>query len=101
MTQKVNHFLKLLKHQQPECYDRISVSVSSKSNYIEYRGIDGRMRAELNYNSPAQYDIEISFPNVDSLYYDMSFYIDYVWGGKIDVAATFDFNGTNHFRFTE
>ena len=101
MTQKVNHFLKLLKHQQPEHYDRCKISVSSKSNYQQYRGMDGRMRAELNYNSPVQYDIEISFPNVDSLYYDMSFYIDYVWGGKIDVAATFDFNGTNHFRFTE
>jgi hypothetical protein len=69
MTQKVNHFLKLLQHQQPEHYDRCKISVSSKSNYQQYRGMDGRMRAELNYNSPAQYDIEISFPNVDSLYY--------------------------------
>jgi hypothetical protein len=100
MTQKVNHFLKLLKHQQPEHYDRCNVSVSSKSNYQQYRGIDGRMRAELNYNSPVQYDIKISFPNVGTLYYDMSFYIDCIWGGKVDVIATFDFDGTNHFRFT-
>jgi len=101
MTQKVNHFMTLLKHQQPECYDRCRVSVSSQSNYQQYRGIDGRMRAQLNYNSPATYDIEISFPNVGSLYYDMCFYIDYVWGGKVDVIASFDFNGTNHFKFTE
>ena len=100
MTLKINHFLKIVKHQHPECYDRISVSVLSQSNYQQYLGMDGRMRAELNYNSPAQYDIEISFPNVDSLYYDMSFYIDYVWGGKIDVVATFDYSGTNYFKFT-
>jgi hypothetical protein len=62
--------------------------------------MDGRMRAEINYNSPTRYEIEIVFPNIGSLYYDMCFYIDYMWGGKVDVIATFDFNGTNHFKFT-
>jgi len=99
MTQKVKHFLKLLKHQQPVHYDKCKISVSSNINYL--RGIDGRMREKLYYNLPVQYDIDISFPNVDSLYYDMSFYINYVWGGKVNVIETFDFDGTNHFHFTE
>ena len=99
-TEKINYFLKIIKHQHPECYDRISVSVSSQSNYQEYRGMDGRMRAELNYNSPVKYEYERLFPNVGSLYYDMCFYVDYMWGGNVDVMATFDMNGTNYFRFT-
>ena len=98
--EKINHFLAILKHQHPDCYDRIDVSISSQSEYQEYRGMDGRMRAELNYNSTVKYEYEISFPNVGSLYYDMCFYIDYMWGGKVNVRATFDFDGTNHFLFT-
>ena len=99
MNQKVNHFLTLLKHQQPEYYDRIRVSVNMYSNYSQFRGIDGRMRAELNYNLPTNYEYTISFPNVGSLYYDMCFYIDYMWGARVNVKATFDFDGTNHFTF--
>jgi hypothetical protein len=98
--EKINHFLAILKNQHPQYYDRISISVSSQSNYQEYRGIDGRMRAELNYNSPAKYEYLISFPNAETLYYDMCFYVDYMWGGNVDVTATFDFNGTNYFQFT-
>ena len=98
-TEKINYFLKIIKHQHPECYDRISVSVSSQSNYQEYRGMDGRMRAELNYNSPVKYEYEILFPNVGSLYYDMCFFIKFVWGID-DVRATFDYSGTNYFKFT-
>jgi hypothetical protein len=98
--EKIDYFLKILKHQHPECYDKFNVSVSSKSDYQQYRGMDGVMRAELNYNSPVKSEYIISFPNIDSLYYDMSFYIDFVWGGNVDVIATFDFDGTNHFKFT-
>jgi len=101
MTQKVNHFLKLLKNQHPEHYDRCEISVSSKSNYQEYRGIDGRRRVELNYNSPAQYDIKISCPNVDSLNTDIRFYIKCVWGGNKDIDVTFDFYNVFNFYFTE
>ncbi len=78
----------------------IDVNISSQSDYQEYRGMDGWMRAELNYNSSVKYEYVISFPNVGSLYYDMCFYIDYMWGGKVDVMASFDFDGTNHFQFT-
>jgi hypothetical protein len=99
MTHEVNYFQRILKHQYPTLYDKVGVSVSAYSNYEEFLGFDGRMRAELNYNSCKQ-DITISFPNVDSLYYDMCFYVDYLWGGNVDVIASFDFNGTNHFKFT-
>ena len=98
--EKISHFLSILKHQHPDCYDRIDISVSSQSDYQQHRGMDGRMRAELNYNSPVKYEYVISFPNIGSLYYDMCFYIDYIWGGNVDVMATFDFNGTNYFKFT-
>jgi hypothetical protein len=100
MTQKVNYFQKMLEHQHPDLYHRVGISVESISNYFQYRGVDGRVRAELNYNSPVKYKYVISFPNVDSLYYDMCFYIDYMWGGNVDVIASFDFDGTNHFKFT-
>ena len=56
------------------------------------------MRAELNYNSYKQ-DITISFPNIGSLYYDIGFYINFVWGTN-DVHGTFDYSGINHFKFT-
>jgi hypothetical protein len=99
MNQKINYFKKMLKHQHPNLYHRVGVSAELVSNYYQYRGADGRMRAELNY-IPQKCEIVISFPNVDSLYYDMCFYVDYLWGGNVDVIASFDFNGTNHFKFT-
>ena len=99
--EKINHFILILKHQHPDCYDKINVSVSTQSNYQQFYDMDGRMRAELNYNSPVTYDIEISFPNLGTLYYDMCFYIDYVWGGnKKDVIETFDYTGRHYFKFT-
>jgi hypothetical protein len=90
----------MVKHQHPDCYDKINVSVSSQSKYQQFRGMDGRMKAELNYYSPVKYEYVISFPNVGSLYYDMSFYINCVWGGNVNIIGTFDFDWTNHFRFT-
>jgi hypothetical protein len=98
--EKINHFIAIVKHQHPECYGRINVSASSQSDYQEYRGMDGRIRAELHYNSPVKYEYVISFPNVGSLYYDMCFYVSYMWGGNVDIRATFDINGTNYFQFT-
>ena len=99
MTREVNYFQRILKHQYPTLHNKVGISVSAYSNYQEYLGGDGRMRAELNY-IPQKCEIVISFPNVDSLYYDMCFYVDYLWGGNVDVIASFDFNGTNHFKFT-
>jgi hypothetical protein len=99
MNQKINYFKKMLEHQHPNLYHRVGVSVSAYSNYEQYLGDDGRMRAELNYNSLKQ-DITISFPNIGELYYDMCFYVDYLWGGNVNVMATFDYSGTNQFKFT-
>lgn len=95
---EVNYFQKLLKHKYPTLYNKVIVSVNSRSNYEEYLGGDGRMRAELNYNSYKQ-DIIISFPNIGELYYDVSFFIRFVWNTD-DVMATFDYSGTNYFKFT-
>ena len=77
MTREVNYFQKILKHQYPTLYNQVGVSVSAYSNYEQYLGGDGRMRAELNYNSYKQ-DITISFPNIGELYYDISFFIRFV-----------------------
>lgn len=98
MTHEVNYFQRLLKHKYPTLWDKVGVSVSAYSNYEQYLGGDGRMRAELNYNSYKQ-DITISFPNIGELYYDISFFIRFVWGTN-DVMATFDYSGTNQFKFT-
>ena len=98
MTHEVNYFQRLLKHKYPTLWDKVGVSVSAYSNYEQYLGGDGRMRAELNYNSYKQ-DITISFPNIGELYYDISFFIRFVWGTN-DVMATFDSSGTNQFKFT-
>ena len=98
MTREVNYFQRILKHQYPTLHNKVGISVSAYSNYQEYLGGDGRMRAELNYNSYKQ-DITISFPNIGELYYDISFFIRFVWGTD-DVIATFDFDETNHFKFT-
>jgi hypothetical protein len=57
------------------------------------------MRAELNYNSPVKYDVEIIFPNVGGLYYDICDYVDFVWY-NLDVIAYYDYDGTNHFNFS-
>ena len=98
MTHEVNYFRKLLKHKYPILHNQVGVSVSVYSDYQESLGIDGRMRAELNYRC-SQQDILISFPNISGLYYDISFFIKFVWGTN-DVLATFDYSGTNYFKFT-
>jgi hypothetical protein len=100
MTEKVNYFLKMVEHQHPHYYSKINISVFAQSNYQPLRGIDGRMREELNYNLPVKYDIDISFPNIGNLYYDISFFIECVWGGKINVVASFNNTGENYFSFT-
>ncbi len=98
MTREVNYFQRILKHQYPTLHNQVGISVSAYSNYQEYMGGDGRMRAELNYNSYKQ-DVVITFPNIGRMYYDISFFIKFVWGTN-DVHATFDYSGTNHFKFT-
>jgi hypothetical protein len=97
MTHEVNYFRRLLKHKYPTLHNKIGVSVSAYSKY-QYFGDVGRMRAELNYDSCMQ-DITISFPNIDGLYYDISFFIRFVWGTD-NVRATFNSDGTNYFSFT-
>jgi hypothetical protein len=99
MIQEVNYLQRILKHKYPTLHNEIGISVSAYSDYQEYLGGDGRMRDELNYNSPVQYDVEISFPNVGSLYYDLTFYINFVWGTD-NVVATFDYSGVSYFKFT-
>jgi hypothetical protein len=91
MTHEVNYFQRLLKHKYPTLWDKVGIKISAYSNYKQYLGGDGRMRAELNYNSQ-KHEIVISFP-------DISFFIRFVWGTD-DVIATFDFDETNHFKFT-
>ena len=88
MNQKINHFKKMLEHQHPDLYHKVGISAELVSNYYQYRGVDGRMRAELNY-IPQKCEIVISFPNIDDF-----------WGGNVDVIASFDFDGTNHFKFS-
>ena len=100
MTEKVNYFLKMVEHRYPDDYDKLNINVSAQSDYQQYRDMDGSVRAELNYNLPVNYNIDISFPNIGNLYYDISFYIDCVWGGRINVIASFDNSGTNYFSFT-
>ena len=93
-------FRKILERQYPDLYDKVGITVDSGPNYCQYISVDGRMRAELNY-IPQKYEITISFPgNSGNLYPDISFFIRIVWGGNVNVMATFDFNGTNHFKFT-
>jgi hypothetical protein len=97
VSKRITYFQRMLKHTHPTLWDRVNVSVSSQSNYQQQLGLDGRMRAELNYNS-VKYEIIITFPNIGDLYYDISTYIRFVWGCDV-VRATFDFDGTNHFIF--
>jgi hypothetical protein len=99
MTPEINYFQRLLKHKYPTLWDKVGIKISAYSNYKQYLGGDGRMRAELNYNSQ-KHEIVISFPgNSGNLYPDISFFIRFVWGTD-DVIATFDFDETNHFKFT-
>ena len=95
---EIDYFQRILKHQHPIHFNKISITMNVYSNYEQYLGRDGRMRADLNYNSSKQ-DITISFPNIDSLYYDISTFIRFVWGIN-DVNAQFNSDGTNHFKFT-
>ena len=46
------------------------------------------------------YDIDVSFPNIGDLYYDLSFFIKFVWGDNLNVVASFDSFGKNYIRFT-
>jgi hypothetical protein len=97
MSQKVKVFQRILKERNPTLYNKVSINVNTKSNYSQFLGLDGRMRAELNY-IPQKCEIVISFPNIDDLYYDISDYVRFVWN-NVDVMATFDYDGTNHFQF--
>jgi hypothetical protein len=96
---EINYFQKILEHQYPNHFNQISLTMNAYSNYKQYLGRDGRMRAELNYNSSKQ-DITITFPSrIDGLYYDISSFIRFVWGIN-DVMAEFDSDGINYFKFT-
>ena len=99
MMVEVKVFQKILKLKHPTFWNRVNINVIAHSNYQQNLvGLDGRIRAELNYNS-LKYEIVISFPgNSCNLYPDISFYIRFVWGCH-DVIATFDSDGTNHFTF--
>ena len=99
MTHEINYFQRLLKHKYPTICDKVRIEVSSESNYHQYLGMDGRMRAELNYNSPVKHNIEISFPTFGSLYYDMCFFVLFVWSPN-DIVTRFDYVGKYHFTFT-
>jgi hypothetical protein len=98
MTREVNYFLRILKHQYPTLHNKVSISIYTEPNYEQYSGIDGRMRAELNYLKPVVYEISISFPNIGSLYYDIGFYVDFVWSPE-DVHGTFNYSGDHTFKF--
>jgi len=100
MTHEINYFQKIIKHKYPILWDRITINVIAQSNYHQFCDIDGRMRAELNYNLPVKYDIDVSFPNIGDLYYDLSFFIKFVWGDNLNVVASFDSFGKNYIRFT-
>jgi hypothetical protein len=99
MTREVNYFQRILKHQYPTLHNKVNVNVSAKSNYQQCLGMDGRMRAELNYNSPVEYNIEIIFPTYNSLYYDIEFYVNFVWSPN-EIQKKFDYVGRYHFKFT-
>lgn len=100
MTREVNYFQRILKHQYPTLYDKVSISVSISSDYQQSLAMNGIMRTELNYHHhSSKQDVVITFPNIGGLYYDISFYINFVWGTN-DVHGTFDYSGTNHFKFT-
>jgi hypothetical protein len=98
MTTEVRYFQRILKKSCPGLYDSIGISVTAESNYHQYLGMDGRMRAELNYLKPVKYEITITFPNIGRLYYDMCFFVEFVWSPN-NVQATFDYTGNNYFSF--
>ena len=98
MIREVNYFQRILKHQYPTLYHQVGVSVSAYTNYEQYLGGDGRMRAELNYLKPVVYDVSITFPNVGRLYYDIGFYVNFVWSPE-DVHGTFNYSGDHTFKF--
>jgi len=52
MTTEVKYFQRILQKSYPELYGKISISVTAESNYHQHLGMDGRMRAELNYLKP-------------------------------------------------
>ena len=98
MTHEVNYFKRVLKYKCPTLCDKVSISVSISSDYQQSLGRDGIMRAELNYHSSKQ-DVVITFPNIGGLSYDVGFLIRFVWCTD-DIVATFDYSGTNYFKFT-
>jgi hypothetical protein len=97
VSKRITYFQRMLKHTHPTLWDRVDISVKTYSNYQQHLGLDGRMRAELNYNS-LKYEIIITFPNIGNLYYDISAYIRFVWGCD-DVRVKFDYRGDNSFTF--
>ena len=93
MTHEVNYFQRILKHQNPTYFSGVRITTEVENIYggDEMNNIIlGKLRK-----------ITIQFPgNSVNLYPDISFYIRFVWGGNVDVIATFDFDGTNYFKFT-
>jgi hypothetical protein len=100
MTHEINYFKRVLKYKCPTLYDKVSISVSISSDYQQSLAMDGIMRTELNYHyHSSKQDVVITFPNIGGLYYDVSFLIRFVWCTD-EVVATFDYSGTNYFKFT-
>ena len=92
MTLEINYFQRILKHQNPTYYSGVIITTEVENIYggDEMNNIIvGKLRK-----------ITIQFPgNSGNLYPDISSFIRIVWGGKVNVIATFDFDETNHFKF--
>lgn len=98
MNREIKYFQKILEHQYPTLYHQVGISIYTEPNYEQYRDMDGRMRAELNYLKPVVYEISISFPNIGRLYYDIGFYVNFVWSPE-DIHGTFNYRGDHTFKF--
>lgn len=98
MNREIKYFQKILEHQYPTLYHQVGISIYTEPNYEQYRGMDGRMRVELNHLKPVVYEISISFPNIGRLYYDIGFYVNFVWSPE-DIRTTFNFIGETMFQF--
>lgn len=95
---EIDYFFRILKHKHPNHFNKINISVNTTAYPNSGQYLNRDCTEYYYYCNSYEQNIIITFPNIDTLYYDICSFIRFVWGVN-NVIAEFDTDGTHYFNF--